>query len=211
MNILNFLKKIFFSGGLRFRWAIFAILFFILTAIALFAVTARGRSALQKFLVESVISSDEAGQNIDGRAIRQKNSSAVVPVLFSSRSVFTVHIPSVFKGEADFFSALTSNASTTINKGMIVKGLIRGENIDLATGTIFASNIIYDVLSGDGITVSGGQRPVFSQTFFTIQGSILAVRDPSLLLLSQGGLELGASATNSLLSFAGPAEIAFGS
>lgn len=58
------------------------------------------------------------------------------------------------------------NNSADVLNGMKIRGDVDadGSNVNLGNGTILASNIIYRILAGDGITITGGQNPTISLT-----------------------------------------------
>src|SRR3989338_7877170 len=113
---------------------------------------------------------------IDGQAIREKNRAAAL-LFAGADTLVDVNAESTFKGEARFNEEVTMDA------------LMRGVEIDLGEGTITASNIVYEVLPGDGILVSGDrQRPTISQLFWVQVGNKIQTRDPGLSLEIQGEL-----------------------
>lgn len=61
-------------------------------------------------------------------------------------------------------SYLNINVETDVNGVLHTKGGIKshGADADLETGRVFASNIIYNLVAGDNITVSDGQTPTIS-------------------------------------------------
>ncbi|KKW33513.1 MAG: PKD domain containing protein [Parcubacteria group bacterium GW2011_GWA1_53_13] len=133
---------------------------------------------------------------VDGQAIREKNRQ-IAALFTGAETLVDVNAESRFKGSAGF------------SKDVSVEGLLRGTEIDLGTGKITAGNIIYEVIGGDGILVSGDrQRPVVSQLFWMRRGNSIVTRDPGLSLEIQGELIVG-TPDSSRLTFNGPALISF--
>lgn len=140
-------------------------------------------------------------QNINGREIRQKNlTSTFSPIV----SVTPQGVKLKVSAKSDF------REEALFSKEITVRGLLRGTEIDLGSGTITASNIAYGILAGDGMEVTGGQRPVISSAFWTRRGNLIVTKDPSLSLEAGGELRIGTT-TESKLTFNGPALISFSS
>ncbi len=136
------------------------------------------RSLFRRLIPSRAVTAD-----LDGQAIRQKNSGLLAPS--TPRSTVRINVPSEFKTE------------------VTVRGLLRGTDIDLGSGTIIASNVIYGVTAGDGIVITGGQRPAVSSAFWRRRGDVIVTRDPGLSLEVTGGVTIGTT-TGSRLTFAGP-------
>src|SRR3989344_5765607 len=133
---------------------------------------------------------------VDGQAIREKNRQ-IAALFTGAETLVDVNAESRFKGSAGF------------SKDVSVEGLLRGTEIDLGTGRITAGNIIYEVIGGDGILISGDrQRPAVSQLFWMRRGNSIVTRDPGLSLEIQGELIVG-TPDSSRLTFNGPALISF--
>src|SRR3989344_9370146 len=114
---------------------------------------------------------------IDGEAIRKKNSGGAEESISDFERFFlNMNTRGVFK--QGFESRVDSKFSANVD----IRGLLTGTNIDLATGTIIASNIIYDVVAGDGIAVSGGQTPTVSSLYWTQDGNTILTKNPALSL-----------------------------
>ncbi|HRN70103.1 MAG TPA: hypothetical protein PLS49_02860, partial [Candidatus Woesebacteria bacterium] len=56
------------------------------------------------------------------------------------------------------------NNSADVLNGMTIRGDVDadGSNVTLGEGTIIASNIIYSLIAGEGVTITGGQNPIIS-------------------------------------------------
>src|SRR3989344_3343103 len=133
---------------------------------------------------------------VDGQAIREKNRQ-IAALFTGAETLVDVNAESRFKGSAGF------------SKDVSVEGLLRGTEIDLGTGRITAGNIIYEVIGGDGILISGDrQRPVVSELFWMRRGNSIVTRDPSMSLEIQGELLVG-TPDSSRLTFNGPALVSF--
>src|SRR3989344_2499003 len=193
----------------RSRLVLFSISFFALLGVGAFAAVYTGRVSFQSF---GNFYQTSAPKNIDGQAIREKNR--VLSEATTTRSASTISInaqsffnaSSTFRGRAYFLSGLTSNGPAEFQQEVVVRGLLRGTDIDLGSGTITASNIIYSVSAGDGITVTGGQRPTISDAFWRQQGNTISTKNPLLSLSVGGGINIG-TVSGSILNFAGPATI----
>ncbi|HVZ67681.1 MAG TPA: helix-turn-helix domain-containing protein, partial [Patescibacteria group bacterium] len=73
--------------------------------------------------------------------------------------VLNVNVISSFQKEANFIGGLKID-----NRAVLTPADKEGSYIDLGTGTILASNIIYGVTAGTGIDVTSGQNPVITNT-----------------------------------------------
>ena len=94
---------------------------------------------------------------VDGQAIREKNAlSSIAVALNRSTTTVSINVPSTFERE------------------VVMRGILRGTDIDLGSGSIVASNVLYGLVEGEGITVEGDrQRPTISQTFWARRGNII--------------------------------------
>ena len=210
---MNFLRRILmFFDNLNgsFRWV-----------VVIFVVLALAGSAAAGFLWVSGVSFQDLAEfrfegdvspavNLDGDAVRAQNPDIPAESAVSGRPIPLLRINAVM----DVAGSSTYRQRVEFLNGMSVHGLLTGENIDLATGTIIASNIIYGVSGGSGIVVSGGQNPVISQTFWTQTGDTIVTQDPGLNLGIGGGISAGGavaigSQDRSNLTLAGPAVIGF--
>ncbi len=72
------------------------------------------------------------------------------------------------------------NNSAEVLNGMRIRGDVDadGSNVTLGEGTIIASNIIYSLIAGDGITITPGQNPTISVTNPTSSG-VTSIEDIS--------------------------------
>src|SRR3989344_6083411 len=131
---------------------------------------------------------------LNGQAIREKN-------LLSSVSLAT----------GGGTTVVSINAPSTFEEEVVIRGLLRGTNIDLGAGVITASNILYEIVPGDGIAIEGDrQRPIIYHTFWALRGKTIVTSDPSFSLEVGGGLALGTTtASSTKLTFNAPALVEF--
>lgn len=80
--------------------------------------------------------------------------------------VLNVNVPSFFKEQAEFLKNAVVKGSLIVNgEAIFSQGIdTKGEDIDLGTGSLTASNVIYSLTGGNGITVSNGQKPVITNS-----------------------------------------------
>lgn len=80
--------------------------------------------------------------------------------------VFRVNVPSSFSQSADFLSGITIQG-----KSVIIGGIdTQNGDISAGTGKITASNVVYGLTAGTGLSVSGGQNPTLTNTGVTSLG-----------------------------------------
>jgi|GEM_PF-1681420 len=209
-NIFSHPKKhrfLFFSAGSLIRFLLLVALVsniaFVSTGSASSVETATNKNVTQAsgnffsalfdrvpFLGRLFNSSSKVTQSnkpINGQAIREKNNLGAVAVATENSSTITI------------------NGTGLFQEGVIVRGLLRGTDIDLGSGTIIASNVLYGLTAGDGIQITGDkQRPTVSQSFWARSGNNIVTKDPSLGLEVRGPLLVGTK-TASQLTFSGPA------
>src|SRR5258706_734752 len=101
---------------------------------------------------------DQAQQNISPREIAQQET-----VLGNEKKLnytFAVNVPSQFTDSVTFLKDITATGESKLLGGITTGGA----NIDAGTGTITASNILYSLKAGTGISISSGQTPTITNT-----------------------------------------------
>ena len=73
---------------------------------------------------------------------------------------FNVNIPSKFAEDSEFLKGISAVEIATLSGGIITEN----EDIDAGTGTLTASNVLYGVVAGTGISVGTGQTPTITNT-----------------------------------------------
>ncbi|PIR43878.1 hypothetical protein COV24_00295, partial [candidate division WWE3 bacterium CG10_big_fil_rev_8_21_14_0_10_32_10] len=81
---------------------------------------------------------------------------------------FKINIPTTFNESTQFNKDITVEKLATFNNDINAIN----HNLDLGTGQITASNIIYSISGGDGISVSTGQNPQIANTGVLSLGGI---------------------------------------
>ena len=74
--------------------------------------------------------------------------------------VFGVNVASEFAQNAQFLDTIKVAGIATLSGGVITENA----DIDAGTGELTASNVIYDLIAGNGIEISDGQTPTISTT-----------------------------------------------
>ena len=98
--------------------------------------------------------------------------------------IFTVNVPS------NFANNLSISGSATVSGDLTV----RGKTLDLGAGTINASNVIYSLAVGSGLSSTGGQTPSLTNSGVLSLGSKVG----ALTLEAGGGITIdGLKITNS--------------
>lgn len=118
------------------------------------------------------------------------------------------NIPSYFTDTATFEKATTFNGKATFNNDI----QITNHNLDLGTGQLTASNVVYSVTGGDGISVTGGQRPVVTNTgVLSVQGQTGAVSFLAGSGITFDGLTVNNTGVTSLQGQSGAVTLTAGS
>ncbi|TSC73267.1 MAG: hypothetical protein G01um101470_193, partial [Parcubacteria group bacterium Gr01-1014_70] len=147
------------------------------------------RSAISRFLNFSFGDSLGTKQTIspeDALRIRQQNditTQAALPFSSDDISELNVNAPSLFKEQTQF------------RKDIFLQGDLsaQGRHIELGGGTLSASNVLYGLVAGEGIVLSGNlQRPTISSTqeLWELANNILTPRTANLTVSLGGDLQL---------------------
>ncbi|MEK6900844.1 MAG: hypothetical protein AABX37_00715, partial [Nanoarchaeota archaeon] len=87
-------------------------------------------------------------------------SSVLAETDIDPQLVLNINVPSSFNKTAEFLQGLESVEIATLSGGITTEN----ENINAGTGTLTASNILYGVTAGTGITISAGQTPTVTNS-----------------------------------------------
>ena len=105
-----------------------------------------------------------------GKQVAQAQNANPQAVLGSSiepaNYVFRVNVPSSFSQAADFQSGITIQGKSIILGGVDTQN----GDVNAGTGKITASNVVYGLTAGAGLSVSGGQNPTLTNTGVTSLG-----------------------------------------
>ena len=77
-----------------------------------------------------------------------------------SRHIFRINVPSSFSQNVEFLNGIDVTGVATTSGGIITNN----SDVDAGDGSVFASNLIYGIIAGEGITVSAGQTPTITST-----------------------------------------------
>ncbi len=118
----------------------------------------------------------------------------------TSDLVFKVEIPSIFGGNVEFLQNLTVDKNLTVKgKAIFNSGIsTNNQNIDAGNGTITASNVLYGIKAGTGISVTAGQTPTISNSGVTsLQNQTGSLQLTAGSGISISGLTISATGANS--------------
>ena len=89
-----------------------------------------------------------------------KNSSQDVLGLSigDAKFIFRVNVPASFSQNVEFLNGIDVTGVATTSGGIITNN----SDVDAGTGSVFASNLIYGLVAGSGITISAGQTPTIT-------------------------------------------------
>ncbi len=106
-----------------------------------------------------------------GQELAQSLSPAGVQAVLGASTlnpdfIFKVNVPSFFTKNAEFQKDVTVQGGLTVQgKAVFSSGVnLANNNLDLGTGRITASNIIYTLKTGDGLSLTVGQNPTLTNT-----------------------------------------------
>src|SRR3989344_2283639 len=162
------------------------------------------RSAINRILLFSFGESVGTGSSLspeDAIRIRQQNDSIsenAIPFSSDDISELNVNAPSLFKEQTQFQKNILLQGDLTAD----------GSHIELGGGTLSASNVLYGLLAGDGISIVGNtQRPTISATqqLWQLNDLILSPRLPDAIVSIPGELQL-----QDILRFSSDASLFFG-
>src|SRR3990167_3851587 len=162
------------------------------------------RSAINRILLFSFGESVGTGSSLspeDAISIRQQNDSIsenAIPFSSDDISELNVNAPSLFKEQTQFQKNILLQGDLTAD----------GSHIELGGGTLSASNVLYGLLAGDGISIVGNtQRPTISATqqLWQLNDLILSPRLPDAIVSIPGELQL-----QDILRFSSDASLFFG-
>ncbi|TSC80200.1 MAG: hypothetical protein G01um101429_244, partial [Parcubacteria group bacterium Gr01-1014_29] len=130
--------------------------------------------------------------------IRQKNNLTgenALPFVSDNATELNINAQSLFKEQTQF------------RKNILLQGnlLADGSRVELGTGTLTASNVLYGLTGGDGILISGGrQQPIISSSLWVVADNTITTRTQDLSLALGG--QLSVSGTGKSL-FAGDIDV----
>ena len=160
------------------------------------------RSAVNRMLSFSFGESVSTGNSLspeDAIRIRQKSdadSESAIPFSSDTVSELNVNAPSLFKEQTQF------------QKDIFLDGNINAEggNVNLGLGTLTAGNVLYGLVAGDGISLSGiAQRPTISSLFWRREEDRIRTQEEGLSLALDNLLFVSGAGTS---TFGGNADIA---
>ncbi|HSW88842.1 MAG TPA: hypothetical protein VLG12_06795, partial [Candidatus Saccharimonadales bacterium] len=111
----------------------------------------------------SILAPGLFGTNKTQKQIASEKQTDKAVLAATSQKLFgkiKFNIPADFTDTATFEKATTFNGKATFNNDI----QITNHNLDLGTGRLTASNVVYGVTAGPGISVAGGQTPVITNT-----------------------------------------------
>ena len=73
---------------------------------------------------------------------------------------FVVNIPSTFTDDVNFLHGITVTGISTTSGGIDTQN----SDVNAGTGSVFASNLIYGLVAGNGIAIGAGQTPTVTNT-----------------------------------------------
>ncbi|MCL4353979.1 tail fiber domain-containing protein [Patescibacteria group bacterium] len=99
------------------------------------------------------------------RGLTYENKAVLGESTSSPAYVFNVNVVSEFNEDANFKKGLKVNGKTVLGD-TVIGGTITTENKDLnlGTGKITASNVLYSIKAGSGLSVETGQNPTIANT-----------------------------------------------
>ncbi len=115
-------------------------------------------------------------------------ASNIIPPSLQGTIVF--NIPAIFNEDVTLSKGLTVEGNTTLNGDLTVKG----KTLDVGNGDVIASNVLYGLTAGSGISIGSGQNPTITNNGVTsFQGST-----GSISLSAGSGISIsGTTITNS--------------
>src|SRR3989344_5657569 len=110
----------------------------------------------------------------EAQRIREKNSQleTTTPTPTTAPNV-SVNGSSLFTQESQFRSGVRIQGTVRLDGDLLAPG----RKIDLGNGTITASNILYSLIAGDGIRITGGQNATISSLYWTQNGNAIVPLD----------------------------------
>ncbi|MEK7173510.1 MAG: hypothetical protein AAB710_00320, partial [Patescibacteria group bacterium] len=164
--------------------------------------TADLRSSINKLLSFSLFGDSFRGRTLspeEALRIRQQNSASGEDALpFSTEEAeLNVNAESLFKEQTKF------------RKDILLQGdlFADGRRVELGAGTLTASNVLYSIVGGDGIVISGfSQRPTISATqqFWQLNDTVLSPQLTDAAVSIPGELRL-----DDILRFSNDASLFF--
>lgn len=124
--------------------------------------------------------------------VRQQSQAVlgaqVSPLSLQGNIVF--NIPAAFNQDATFNKGVTVDGDTILNGSVTIKG----QSLNLGQGTITASNVLYGIKAGTGLSLTTGQNPTITNNGVTsLQGDTGAIN-----LTAGNGISIsGTTITNS--------------
>jgi N-acetylneuraminic acid mutarotase len=115
-------------------------------------------------------------------------ASNIIPSSLQGNIVF--NIPAIFNDNVTLNKGLKVEGNTTLNGDLAVKG----RTLDVGNGNVIASNVLYGLTAGSGISIGSGQNPTITNNGVTsFQGST-----GSITLSAGNGISIsGTTITNS--------------
>jgi hypothetical protein len=115
--------------------------------------------------------------------------------------IFKVNVPSFFNENTEFAKDVDIKGGLTVQgKAVFNSGInLNNNNLDLGTGTITASNILYGLKAGNGVTISSGQNPTIAVTNTGVSSLQSQTGDLTLTAgsgISIDGLKISATTSN---------------
>ncbi|MBI2621947.1 MAG: MerR family DNA-binding transcriptional regulator, partial [Candidatus Levybacteria bacterium] len=77
-----------------------------------------------------------------------------------AKYLFRVNVPSSFSQEAEFLKGVSISGIATSSGGIDTQN----SDVNAGSGSVFASNLIYGLVAGDGISIGAGQTPTVTNT-----------------------------------------------
>src|SRR3989344_5420121 len=77
-----------------------------------------------------------------------------------AKYLFRVNVPTSFSQDAEFLKGISVSGIATTSGGIDTQNF----DVDAGTGSVFASNLIYGLVAGDGIAIGPGQTPTVTNT-----------------------------------------------
>lgn len=107
--------------------------------------------------------------------------------------VFNVNVPSFFSEDVTITGGLTVQGKAVFADGVDLSG----NDIDLGEGELTASNVIYSITAGDGITITDGQEPTVTNSgVLSLQGKTGALSLEAGSGISIDGLKITATGSD---------------
>ena len=119
-----------------------------------------------------------------------------IPAIFNQK--VTINAQLLVQEAAQLEDALTVEGKAILNDTLTVGGDITadGQNLNLGTGDITASNVIYSLTAGENITITAGQNPVISADLGNVVTSIAGETGEIELIAGEGMSITGLTITN---------------